>query len=201
MNVENIKKEFKKKPKFVRQQSVKNKLKSTWRKPKGLHSKLRLRKGGKGKVPRVGYGSPKLSKNLISGFKIAIIHNFKDLGNIDPKSENVLISKSVGKKKKVELLKKIKDLGIKVLNIKNIDAFIKKVEEDLLKRKETKKKTEEKKKKAKKEAEEKAEAKKKEEEKSKEEKTEEEVKEEKKEKDKEQKKILEKKTAREDIER
>ncbi len=200
MNVENIKKEVRKKPKFVRQQSVKSKLKSTWRKPKGLHSKLRLRKAGHGKVPRVGYSSPKSSKGLISGFKVAIIHSFRDLGNIDSKSEAILISKSVGKKKKVELLKKIKDLKIKVLNVKDIDAFIKKVESDLLKRKEKKTKTEEKKKKSKKESEKKAEEKKKEEEK-KEEKTSEEIKEEKKEKDKEQRKILEKKTAKEDVER
>jgi len=202
MNIPNQKKgSERKKPKFVRQQFFKHKLKSKWRRPKGLHSKLRLQKKGHGKKIKVGYGSPKVGRDLLLGFKPIIVCNIKDLEKIDSKTQAILISRGVGTKKKVELLKKIKDLKIKVLNVKNIDAFLKKVEENLSKRKETKKKTEEKKKKAKEEAEKKAKEKEKKKEEEKKDKTEEEVKEEKKTKEKEKIKILEKKTAKEAVER
>ncbi len=200
MNISTQKKGSKrKKPGFTRQQSLKSKLKPKWRRPRGLHSKLRLRKKGHSKVPKIGYGSPK--EGLSPEFETTIIYNLKDLENINPKSQAVLIAGSVGKKKKIELLKKIKTLKINVLNVKDIDSFLKKVEEDILKRKESKLKTEEKKKKAKQEAEKKAKEKKKEEKKEKpeEDKTEEEKKEEEKAKEKEKRKVFEKKVTKEGV--
>src|SRR3989344_5061677 len=90
------------KPKFKRRQFMLKKLKNKWRKPKGLHNKLRLRKGGKGKVVKIGYGKKK------KGIEIAIINNIKELINA---KKDIIISSSVGLKKKVEILEKAKELN------------------------------------------------------------------------------------------
>jgi len=97
------------------------KLKNKWRKPKGLHNKLRLRKGGKGKVVKIGYGKKK------KGIEIAIINNIKELINA---KKDIIISSSVGLKKKVEILEKAKELKLNVLNVKNIDKFMEKIEKE-----------------------------------------------------------------------
>src|SRR3989338_1826253 len=117
------------KPKFKRRQFMLKKLKNKWRKPKGLHNKLRLRKGGKGKVVKIGYGKKK------KGIEIAIINNIKELINA---KKDIIISSSVGLKKKVEILEKAKELKLNVLNVKNIDKFMEKIEKE----KEEKKKKE-----------------------------------------------------------
>lgn len=50
----------KKKPKFIRQDTNRaKKFKIKWRKPKGMHSKLRLNKKGHQKSPSQGYRAPK----------------------------------------------------------------------------------------------------------------------------------------------
>ena len=142
----------KKKPNFVRQDTNKTKrLKKVWRKPKGLHSKIRLNKKGHAKSPSQGYRSPKNIRRK----KHILVHALKDLENV----KEVVIAKTVGKKKKLELLKKAKELGVNVLNI-NIDEFVKKVEEELKKKKESRKTKVAKREKKKKEAEKKEETKK-----------------------------------------
>ena len=71
----NIRKKIKsKKPFFFRQDAHKNlKLGDKWRKPKGLHSKMRLGFKGYRKSVSIGYGSPKITKNLHkSGLSVKI---------------------------------------------------------------------------------------------------------------------------------
>jgi len=177
----------KRKPDFLRQDAHKVKrLKKKWRAPKGIHSKMRRKLRGYRKQPSIGYSSPKKVRYLHpSGLKEILVHNLKNLENINPKIEAAVIAKTVGVRKKIELLKKTKELKINVLNVKNIDEFIKKVEEKFKKQKEKAAKREEEKKKAKEEALKKAKEKKEKEK----EKTEEEKK---KEEEKEKKAVLEK---------
>ena len=59
--------------------------------------------------------------------------------SIKKEKQGVLISGSVGLKNKVILLNQIKKLGLIVLNVKDVDKFIKSVEEKLQKRKERRK--------------------------------------------------------------
>ena len=113
-----------------------------------------------------------------------IVNNIQGLDKIK-QNEVIVIGSTVGTKKKVQILKKIQEKKLTVKNVKDIEAFMKEVEERLKKKKEESKQKETKKEKSKEEALKKAEDKKKEEEK----KTEEE-----KEKEKEDK---EKKEARE----
>ena len=175
-----------KKPHFIRQQYNKKKsLGKKWHAPKGMHSKMRLSKRGKLKKPSLGFSSPKKVKFLTAqGFKPKLVNNLFDINSVK-NDEIIILSSKLGIKKKIQILEKIKELKLNVLNIKNIDEFITKVKEQLKQRKEEAKKKDQKKK------EEKAKITKKVEEK-KEEKTEEEkTKEEDKEKKELTKKLIE----------
>lgn len=107
-----------KKPEFRRWLSERIKrLKPSWRRPKGMHSKIRIRKKSKLKMPNIGWGAPKKLRYLHpSGFKEVLVSNLKDLEKVDPKTEAVKISHSVGEKKRKEILKRAEELKIKVLN-------------------------------------------------------------------------------------
>jgi len=114
-----IRKEKKEKePDFVRQESWRYKrIKESWRRPRGIDSKMRLEVKGWPKRVKVGYRGPKLARGLHpTGKKEVLIHNVKELEALNPKEEVARIASSVGKKKRMEILKKAKELGIKVLN-------------------------------------------------------------------------------------
>jgi len=141
-----------KKPDFLRQDGHKlNRLKKKWRRPKGRHSKMRLKFRGYRKSPGVGYSSPKEVRGLNKdGLKEVVVSNLKELENVEDKCIAV-IGRGVGLKKKIVLLKKIKELKIKC-TIKDIDGFIKKVDEEIEERKKLSKKKIESKEKSKAEA-------------------------------------------------
>jgi large subunit ribosomal protein L32e len=107
-----------KKPKFLRQSAKAYKrLGSKWRRPRGIHSKLRRHEKGKGFIPSPGYGAPKKLRGLHpSGFKEVLVSNLNDLLKVDAKKEAVKIAHTVGKKKRSKILKKAEELKIKVLN-------------------------------------------------------------------------------------
>lgn len=148
-----------KKPVFVRQDAHKKaEIKWKWRRPKGIHSKMRLRKRGYRRCVEVGYGAPKKIKNFDrSGLRIRLVSSIKEIEKVDAKTEGIIISKKIGLKKKVLLLKKASEIGIKVLNVKDVAKYLNDVEENIKKRKEKKKKIKEKKEKTKKEKEKKEE--------------------------------------------
>jgi len=107
-----------KKPKFLRPVARSRKrLGLKWRRNKGLHGKVRRHEKGKNKMPTIGYRAPKELRYLHpSGLKEALVFNLSDLEKIDQKTEAARISHAVGKKKRVEILKKAEELKIKVLN-------------------------------------------------------------------------------------
>ena len=148
LNLAKLRKEFRsKKPDFLRTDSNKKIFKNKWRKPRGINNKMRFNKKGHGKQPRIGYSAPHKIKNLnIYGLKDILVFNVNNLDNINKETDSALISKSVGLKKKIEIAKKAKDLNIYISNLKNIDEFLRKAEESLAKRKQTKLKTSEEKK-------------------------------------------------------
>ncbi|MCD6591026.1 MAG: 50S ribosomal protein L32e [Candidatus Aenigmarchaeota archaeon] len=108
----------KKKPKFKRQEWFRKKpLGEKWRKPRGINSKLRIRKKSKGKVPSPGYGSPRLVKGLNSeGYREILVRNVRDLEKINPKEEIAVIASGVGKKKRFEIIEKALKKNIKIGN-------------------------------------------------------------------------------------
>lgn len=110
------------KPEFRRYESHKKlRLRNKgWRRPRGRHSKLRQRYGGKwsGKIPvSVGFGSPKAVRGLHPcGKEEVLVHTLKQLDEVDPDRQAVRIASSVGMKKRLAIEEKAKELGIKVLN-------------------------------------------------------------------------------------
>lgn len=96
----------------------KRKKKQVWRRPKGRDNKMREKRRGWPAVVSVGYKKGKSEKK---NFKI--IRNLKDLAGIG-KNETVIIG-SIGKRKKIEIVKKAKEMKISIQNI-NIEKFLKK---------------------------------------------------------------------------
>lgn len=107
-------------PKFVRwlSSSVKR-VRSPWRKPQGINSKVRAKLKGKLPMPTVGYGAPKKLRYLHpSGAREVMVHNMRELEKVGEK-EAVRIASSVGKKKRNKILKKAEEMKLKVLNPSN----------------------------------------------------------------------------------
>jgi len=128
-----------------------------WRHPKGTDNKIAKGLKGYPKKIKVGYGSPGAAKDLHpSGFAIIIVNNIDELGKMDAKTQGACISSTVGKKKRLDIIKKCSELGIKILNFKNAEEYAKKINEEIAAKREAKKRKGEEKEKKKKEKEKKA---------------------------------------------
>ena len=141
-----------KKPRFLRQDANRNKsLEKKWRKPKGMHSKMRIQLRSRRALPSPGYSSPRAVRGLTrNGLQEVPVYNLKDLENFNAKTQ-IVVFRNIGLKKKMELLKVCTEKKYPVAQIKDIPTFMKKVETDLATRKNSKKISEEKKKKTKEE--------------------------------------------------
>ncbi len=133
------------KQRFVRQNISRKRLEVKWRRPRGIHSKLRLNKAGHIKKPSSGFRAPKKERTSKTTF-------IKSINELADAKQSILLSSKLGLKKKLEILKRAKDLKLNVLNIKNIDEFISKANEFMEKKKQEKKKKETEKKKSKEKA-------------------------------------------------
>lgn len=98
------------------------KKKQVWRRPTGRDNKMREKRKGYPVVVSIGY-----KKGKTKQIKIVVIRNVKDLTNI-PKKETVIIGK-VGKKKRIEIVKKASEMKISVQNI-NIKKFLMKIKKE-----------------------------------------------------------------------
>ncbi len=106
-------------PTFVRQEHHRRqKLARTgWRRPRGMHSKMRQHYGYRTNVVSIGYGSPKQARNLHpSGFAEVVVHNVKDLEGIDPKVQAARVAHTVGMRKRMQIEERADELNIRVLN-------------------------------------------------------------------------------------
>jgi large subunit ribosomal protein L32e len=142
----------KKKPDFVRPESWRYvKLKESWRRPRGLDHKMRRKIKGWPPTVSVGYKGPKVARGLHpSGYKEVLVHNAKEISNIDPKTEAARIAHRVGKKKRVQIIAEAKKKKVFILNFKPAKELVEKEKEELEEAEE--KPTEEEKKPAEKEA-------------------------------------------------
>lgn len=105
-------------PAFKRQEWFRySKLGENWRKPKGIHSKMK--RGLKRRPPMVeiGYRGPAEVRGLHpSGFEEVLVYNVEGLENIDPKKQAVRVGGTVGTKKRIAIEDRADELGIRVLN-------------------------------------------------------------------------------------
>jgi large subunit ribosomal protein L32e len=102
----------------------KRKKKQVWRKPKGRDNKIREKRKGYPARVSIGYKKSEKQKNKGDKKKLILIKNIQELEKIKP--EEVALIGRVGKKKKIEIIKKAKEKKIPVFKI-NIDKFLKKI--------------------------------------------------------------------------
>ncbi len=102
---------------------LRRKKKQIWRSPKGRHNKMRKKRKGYPAVVSVGYSTDKRVKGKIETKTPVMINNIKELEGLE-KNRIVLIGK-IGKKKKLEIIKKLKEMKIPTLNL-NVNKFLKK---------------------------------------------------------------------------
>ena len=103
-------------PKFVRPNYGRiKKVKSGWRRARGIDSKQRVRKNYAGAVPRIGYRNVKAIRGLHPmGAAEVLVNNVAELKKISGQAAR--IAAGVGAKKAAEIRKLARELEIKVLN-------------------------------------------------------------------------------------
>ncbi len=88
-----------------------------WRRPKGIDNPMRLRCKGLPQRPSPGFGAPKEIRGLHpSGLKPVVIHNVKELEKLNPTEAIVYVGRTVGRRKKAEIVSKARELGVVVAN-------------------------------------------------------------------------------------
>ncbi len=136
-----IKRQARNKPGFTRQQSSYRKFRDAkWRYPRGKSSKVRLKISGHKIAPSIGYGSSNDERYLNRyGLQEVLVRTEKDLVHLHATKHAVILAGSLGLKKKLILLEKIKASNLHVMNVHDGNEFIKSMHEMLEKKKEEKK--------------------------------------------------------------
>ncbi|SVE12516.1 uncharacterized protein METZ01_LOCUS465370, partial [marine metagenome] len=91
-----------KRPKFKRQNWFRYKrLGEKWRRPRGIHSKMRRHFKYRIPVVQSGFRGPANVRGLHpSGFEEVRINTPKEVENVDPKTQAIRIARTVGDKKR-----------------------------------------------------------------------------------------------------
>lgn len=80
---------------------------------------MRLKKKGKWPIVETGYRGPRITRGLNPKGKLEVlVHNPEDVEFIDPYIMAIRISGRVGKRKRVEIIKKAESLGLEVVNLR-----------------------------------------------------------------------------------
>lgn len=102
-----------------------------WRKPKGVDNHQRLSVKGWPHLVKIGYRVPKEVRYLHpSGYRDVLVHNMKELEELSPDTDAARLASGVGKRKRIEIAKRARELGIRVLNGRNLLSASKTGEEE-----------------------------------------------------------------------
>jgi large subunit ribosomal protein L32e len=131
------------KPTFIQRNNKKKKLarvRATWKRPRGLHNKLRRKRKGIGAWVSTGYKMPVAVRGFLrSGLKPVLVTNLAELKKLDPAKNAAIVSAATGKKNKIAMLKKATSMKLTISNIKDATTYVKNIEDALAKKRETKK--------------------------------------------------------------
>ncbi len=108
----------KSRPEFKRQNWFRYKrLGTSWRRAKGIHSKLRRGFKYRPSKVKIGFRGPKSVRGFHpSGFEEILIQNINDLESLDVKKHAARIASGVGSRKREEIIEKANEMGLRVLN-------------------------------------------------------------------------------------
>ena len=108
----------KRRPKFKRENYFRLKrIQTTWRRAKGIDSKMRHKLKGKRKSPGSGYRNPKSVRGLHPiGKEIVVVSNLKDLEAINKETQVAQLAGTVGSRKRLILINVAEDQEIHILN-------------------------------------------------------------------------------------
>ena len=107
-----------KRPEFARPESWRYvRLAPNWRKPKGMDNKVRKSVKGWPRRVKVGYRGPAEVRGYHpSGHVEVLVHNLDELSRLIPEKDIVRLGGTVGARKRVEIMKRASELGLKVVN-------------------------------------------------------------------------------------
>ncbi len=111
------------KPNFIREESWRYKrVDSSWRRPKGIDSRMRLKLKDRPKNVEVGYRSPRAVRGFHpSGFEERIVFTVKDLDEVGA-DQVVRIGHTVGSKKRLQIVERAEELGLRILNARGVGS-------------------------------------------------------------------------------
>lgn len=141
-----------KKPSYTRQDSHKKSgLAGKWRRPRGIQSKMRLKKKGYKSSPSLGWRSPKDVRGLSKDGLVPInVSTIKEAKTLNAKTSAAIVSGKIGNKKRAEIIELLLKNKIAIINLHDpqntLETIKKKFEEKVTKKKEEKEKEEKKKK-------------------------------------------------------
>ena len=106
--------------KFVRHQSdLLRRVKPSWRKPRGIDSRVRRKFKGSIPHPSVGYGSDKITRNIHPhGFKTVLVNNVAELEMLmmHNRTYAATVGKSVSSRVRRSIVERAEQLAIRVSN-------------------------------------------------------------------------------------
>jgi len=111
-----------KRPTFKRQNWFRYKrLGEKWRRPRGIHSKMRRHFKYRIPVVQIGFRGPASVRGLHpSGFEEVMINTPKEVDNVNPEAQAIRIASTVGDKKREIIVKKADKLKIRVFNRRDL---------------------------------------------------------------------------------
>ncbi len=88
-----------------------------WRTARGRHNKIRKNRFGYLKSPRIGFKKPRKESGKINDKMPLLVRNMKDIVGAN-KNNILIIARTLGAKKKIEIIKKANEMKLEILNVK-----------------------------------------------------------------------------------
>jgi ribosomal protein L32E len=101
---------------------LRRKKKQVWRRPTGRDNKMREQRRGKPALVAIGYSTDKKERGKIENKTPVMIRNISQIEKIQ--KNQIAVLANIGKKKKIEIVKKAKELKVEIYKL-NIDKFLK----------------------------------------------------------------------------
>lgn len=117
-----------KNPTFVRQDAYNIKsLKIAWRKPRGMHSKVRMSILGHRALVKVGYRNPASIRHTFKNLPLLYIHNSREL-EAAPQPAAIILAANLSRKKKAVFVQRALEKKLVIANL-NPEKFLEKFQQ------------------------------------------------------------------------